>query len=193
MGDGSLHAIYHLLRMRTFRTADEIHHKREQISDACEGGEVERFEMEQVRPMVESVKRLAPDIKEMRWLTISKVGATLDNNSEGRCLKTILIVGGTAIFKRKLEPKGPLVAFGYDYFEDKAKAAGIATPRLMSYEGLWGSGEEYAYEVLNFADGNRNTQQIRDAVSAEYGPVPLGVVVEYLKALEKIDIVEEVK
>ena len=83
--------------------------------------------------------------------------------------------------------------FGYGYFEDKAKAAGIATPRLMSYEGLWGSGEEYAYEVLNFADGKRNTQQIRDAVSAEYGPVPLEVVVEYLKALEKIDIVEEVK
>ena len=193
MGDGSLHAIYHLLRMRTFRTADEIHHKREQISDACEGGEVERFEMEQVRPMVESVKRLAPDTKEMRWLTISKVAATLDNNSEGRCLKTMVIVGGNPIFKRKLEPKGPLVAFGYDYFEDKAKAAGIATPRLMSYEGLWGSGEEYAYEVLNFADGKRNTQQIRDAVSAEYGPVPLEVVVEYLKALEKIDIVEEVK
>jgi aminopeptidase YwaD len=193
MGDSSLQAIYHLLRMRTLQTVEEIHHKREQISEDCERGEVERFEMEQVRPMVESVKRLAPDAKEMRWLTISKVAATLDNNSEGRCLKTILIVGGNAIFKRKLEPKGPLVVFGYDYFEDQAKAAGIATPKLMSYEGLWGSGEEYAYEVLNFADGKRSTQQIRDAVSAEYGPVPLELVVEYLKALEKIGFVEETK
>ena len=35
------------------------------------------------------------------------------------------------------------------------------------------AGEEYAYEVLNFADGKRNAQEIRDAVSAEYGPVPL--------------------
>jgi aminopeptidase YwaD len=58
---------------------------------------------------------------------------------------------------------------------------------------LWGSGEQYAYEVLNFADGQRNAQQIRDAVSAEYGPLPLEVVVEYLKALEKIGVVEEVK
>jgi len=90
-------------------------------------------------------------------------------------------------------PKGPLVVFGYDYFAEHTKAAGIETPKLLSYEGLWGGGEEYAYEVLNFADGKRNAQEIRDAVSAEYGPVPLEMVVEYLKALEKIGILEEVK
>jgi hypothetical protein len=83
--------------------------------------------------------------------------------------------------------------FGYDYFSDHAKAVGVATPKLLSYEGLWGAGEEYAYEVLNFADGKRNAQEMRDAVSAEYGPVPLEMVVEYLKALEKIGVVEEVK
>ncbi|HTC90568.1 MAG TPA: hypothetical protein VK686_19820, partial [Bryobacteraceae bacterium] len=71
--------------------------------------------------------------------------------------------------------------------------AGITPPKLLSYEGLWGSGEEYAYEVLNFADGKRNTQQIRDAVSAEYGPIPLDLVVEYLRTLEKIGVVEQVK
>jgi hypothetical protein len=47
--------------------------------------------------------------------------------------------------------------------------------------------------VLNFADGKRNAPEIRDAVSAEYGPVPLGMVVEYLRALEKIGVVSEVK
>jgi predicted transcriptional regulator len=30
-------------------------------------------------------------------------------------------------------------------------------------------------------------------VAAEYGPVPIELVVEYLKALEEIGIVEEVK
>jgi len=97
------------------------------------------------------------------------------------------------IYKRKREPKGPLAVFGYDYFAEHAKAAGVATPKLLSYEGLWGGGEEYAYEVLNFADGKRNAQQIRDAVSAEYGPAPLEMVVEYLRALEKIGVVEAVK
>jgi len=99
---------------------------------------------------------------------------------------------GLIVFRRNSQPKGPLLVFGYDYFAEHAKAAGVVTPKLLRYEGLWGAGEEYAYEVLNFADGKRNAQQIRDAVSAEYGPVPLEMVVEYLKALEKIGAVEEV-
>jgi hypothetical protein len=113
-----------------------------------------------------------------------QLGATRSRKASGE---------GIGIYSRKREPRGPLAVFGYDYFAEHAKAAGVATPKLLSYEGLWGSGEEYAYEVLNFADGKRNAQEIRDAVSAEYGPVPLEMVVEYLKALEKIGLVEEVK
>jgi aminopeptidase YwaD len=113
----------------------------------------------------------------------SKTGGTAEGTSPD----------GRETFRRNAQPKGPLAVFGYDYFGDHAKAAGIAEPKLLSYEGLWGGGEEYAYEVLNFADGKRNAQEIRDAVSAEYGPVPVEVVVEYLKALEKIGVVAEVK
>jgi hypothetical protein len=97
------------------------------------------------------------------------------------------------VFARGTEPKGPLAVFGYDYFAEHAKTAGVTMPKLLSYEGSWGAGEEYAYEVLNFADGKRNAQEIRDAVAAEYGPVPLEMVVEYLKALEKIGVVEQMK
>ncbi|MGB2898385.1 MAG: M28 family peptidase [Candidatus Acidiferrum sp.] len=97
------------------------------------------------------------------------------------------------VFKRSATPKGPLAVFGYDYFAEHAKAAGGAMPKLLSFEGLWGAGEEYAYEVLNFADGKRHAQEIRDSVSAEYGPVSLGLLVEYLRALEKIGVVELVK
>jgi aminopeptidase YwaD len=100
---------------------------------------------------------------------------------------------GLMVFRRSAQPKGPLAVFGYDYFADHAKAAGVTTPKLISYEGLWGAGEEYVYEVLNFADGKRNAQEIRDAVSAEYGPVDLYLVVEYLRALEKIGVVTEVR
>jgi hypothetical protein len=97
-------------------------------------------------------------------------------------------------FKRSSQFKGPLAVFGYDYFDAEWTKRGHTTkPKLLEYEGLWGGGEEYAYEVLNFADGRRNVQQIRDAVSAEYGPVPLEVVLEYLKALQEIGVVEEVK
>jgi len=96
---------------------------------------------------------------------------------------------GQLVFTRNPQPKGPLAVFGYDYFADHVTAAGITTPRLLNYQGLWGTGEEYAYETLNFVDGKHNAQQIRDAVSVEYGPVPLDMVVEYLKALQRIGVV----
>jgi aminopeptidase YwaD len=99
--------------------------------------------------------------------------------------------GEGAILYRRLEaPRGPLAVFGYDYFTDHAKSAGIATPKLLSYEGAWGGGEEYAYEALNFADGRHSAQQIADELSAEYGPVPLGPVTEYLQALKAIGVVK---
>ena len=83
--------------------------------------------------------------------------------------------------------------FGYDYFTDKFGEAKAHPLKLLSYQGLRGSAEEYAYEVLNFVDGVRNAQQIRDAVSAEYGPVPLEHVLEYLRALESISVIQKVK
>ena len=98
------------------------------------------------------------------------------------------------IYKRATAPKGPMAVFGYDYFAAEWMKQGHTTkPKLLEYEGLWGGGEEYAYEVLNFADGKRNAQEIRDAVSAEYGPVPLELVVEYLKALEEIGVVGKIE
>src|SRR5262249_47395643 len=113
---------------------------------------------------------------------------------QGRFLPQTQATGdGLLIFTRSAMPKGPLAVFGYDYFEDHAKTAGVPTPKLLSYEGLWGSGEEDAYEILNFVDGHSNAQEIRDEVSAEYGPVPLDVVIEYLKALEKIGVINRAK
>jgi hypothetical protein len=47
--------------------------------------------------------------------------------------------------------------------------------------------------VLNFADGKRDAQQITNAVSAEFGPVPLALVIEYLQALARMDVVEQVR
>jgi aminopeptidase YwaD len=70
------------------------------------------------------------------------------------------------------------VVFGHDYFADHAQSVGTATPKLLSYEGVWGAGEEYAYEALNFADEKHDVQQICDELSAEYGPVPRQLVAE---------------
>jgi hypothetical protein len=97
---------------------------------------------------------------------------------------------GLLKFARNSSLKGPMEVFGSNYLTDELSKRGVSTkPKLLEYTGLWGGGEEYAYEVLNFTNGIRNAQQIRDAVSAEYGPVPLELVVEYLKALEEAGVV----
>jgi hypothetical protein len=96
----------------------------------------------------------------------------------------------TPVFRRRSDPRGPLTVFGYDYFEDRAKSAGITRPALLSYNGAWGSGAEYAYEALNFANGRRTAQQITDELSAEYGPIPLQLVIEYLRGLKTIGVLD---
>src|SRR4051812_38592955 len=105
------------------------------------------------------------------------------------------------VYRRKPEPKGPMTVFGYDYFADHAKAAKIATPKLFQERAIpeaprapeTGGPEDYACEILNFADGKRTVQQIRDAVSAEYGPVDVALVGEYLKALAAIGVLEQMR
>jgi hypothetical protein len=51
-------------------------------------------------------------------------------------------------------------------------------------------GAEYTYEALNFADGKHSVRQIAAELSAEYGPVPIELVVEYLQALKQIGVVD---
>jgi hypothetical protein len=93
---------------------------------------------------------------------------------------------GAVVFVRNAAVTGPMTVFEYDYFEDHYRGS---QPRLLSFQGLRGAGGEYAYEVLNLVDGKRNARDIRDVVSAEYGPVPLDVVVEYLRALETAGVI----
>jgi hypothetical protein len=95
------------------------------------------------------------------------------------------------VYKRNPSVKGPLSVFGYDYFSDhlgKDKAKAI---RLLHYQGLWG--HEYSYEALNFVDGIRSVGDIRNALAAEFGPLPMELVEEYLAALEQIQVIQKVK
>ena len=96
-----------------------------------------------------------------------------------------------AVYVRCPEPKGPMTVFGYDYFEDHFGRERTAALALTSFEGVRGGAGEYAIEVLNFVDGRRGVQEIRDAVAAEFGPVPLEHVAAYLSALAEIKVIAE--
>ena len=79
--------------------------------------------------------------------------------------------------------------FGYDYFQDHS-SAGARAPALLKRTGLWGAGGDYAYEALNLVDGRRTVREVRDALAAIYGPLPLAEVAEYLADLEKIGVLQ---
>jgi aminopeptidase YwaD len=183
-----------LVRLDIARLVIEIAWKRTQVS-AYDGGEIQRFAGTQLRPLVKSVTNFVGGPFERGTPTLAQIGQNFDRNGEGMSLRALNDGGESARrYRRKSNLKGPMTVFGFDYFAvEWAKRGHTTKPKLSEYEGLWGGGEEYAYEVLNFADGKRNVQEIDDAISAEYGPVPLEMVEEYLKALEEIRVVEEVK
>jgi aminopeptidase YwaD len=68
----------------------------------------------------------------------------------------------------------------------KIKLLGGGTSRLLRVQD---QGALYAYEIVNFVDGKRSVGEIRDAVAAEFGPIPVDVVADYLKACEEAKIV----
>jgi hypothetical protein len=61
-----------------------------------------------------------------------------------------------------------------------------ATPML----NVRNQGELYAYEIVNFIDGKRTVGEIRDAVSAEYGPLPVNLVFDYLQACAEAGVIQ---
>jgi len=50
--------------------------------------------------------------------------------------------------------------------------------------------ELYAYEIVNFVNGKRTMGEIRDAVSAEYGPLALTLVADYLEACAEAGVIQ---
>ena len=54
---------------------------------------------------------------------------------------------------------------------EKIKLLDSGSNRLFNVQDR---GALYAYEIVNFVDGKRSVGEIRDAVAAEYGPIPLG-------------------
>jgi hypothetical protein len=80
---------------------------------------------------------------------------------------------------RNAAVKGPLAPNG-DWVREKggASAASIAVARVPN-------SDDVTYEIVNFIDGTRTVSEIRDAVSAEFEPLELKVVAEYLDLLAR--------
>lgn len=96
--------------------------------------------------------------------------------------------GAETVYRRNDRLKGPMDGFGYSWFDDHLKKAGLGRPALLAREPVW-EGPSYGYEALNLVDGRRNVQQIRDSLAASVGPAPVEEVAAYLAVLERLGVI----
>jgi hypothetical protein len=89
------------------------------------------------------------------------------------------------VYHRNPGLKGPMDGFGYSWFDDHLKKAGLKRPALLSREPV-PDGPSYGYEALNLVDGERSVADIAAELSATAGPVPVQEVAEYLLTLERL-------
>jgi aminopeptidase YwaD len=69
----------------------------------------------------------------------------------------------------------------------KIKLLNSEATHLLSLQSL---PDLYAYEIVNFVDGKRSVGEIRDAVSAEYVPLSVELVSDYLEACREAGIIQ---
>ena len=72
---------------------------------------------------------------------------------------------------------------------------GLPLSRLSAEDAAWYRGAfpldgDQRFELVNFIDGRRAVSQIRDALSAEYGPVATATVAKYLEDLVRVGVVK---
>lgn len=184
-GPDQVDGVLDLLRAAALRRVATLIERRAAL-EATEAAILTRHHFDVERALVTSIERFTPLPSGPR----DEAAAFLDRLER--------LVGGPSpppaapsgdaalVFHRNPELRGPMWAFGYSYFEDHHRGAPV---RLLGYRGLRGAGGDYAYECLNLVNGRYTVRDIRDRLSATFGPVSLDLVLEYLRALEAIGVV----
>jgi len=90
---------------------------------------------------------------------------------------------------------GPLTYQNDDVLKARLAPERMAKIKLLNSEATplfnaQDQSELYAYEIVNFVDGKRTVGEIRDAVAAEYGPLPLDLVDDFLSACQEAGLIQ---
>jgi aminopeptidase YwaD len=137
-----------------------------------------------LNPAIDALKRQA-----------ATADAWLDSASPGSATRppTAASTDGGRV-PRRIADFGPLTFQNDDVLLDRLGRDRVRQIKLLDADSsrllnVQDKGSLYAYEIVNFVDGKRSVAQIRDEVSAELGPLPLDLVLDYLKACEEAKIV----
>jgi aminopeptidase YwaD len=186
---GDAAAIWDVVRPATVRRTGMMFERRRSL-DPVEAAILTRHHFATERAIVSSMNRFFALPADVQGAAETFIAALEQTAGPLAAAVPPASPGGRIVYRRNPSVKGPLSAMGYDYLADKAGVQKASALRLPAYRGAHGTGDLYAYETLNFVDGKRSVTEIRDAVSAQFGPVPLHLIVEYLAALESIGLVQ---
>lgn len=178
-------ALWSTMKSAALRRTATVIERRSQLPRE-EGAALVRTHLSMERAVIASMSSFAaipPEVTRDATLFIGRLEALLAPVDS----PSVATGDAALVFGRNPALTGPMSVFGSNYLRDHLKGA---WPRLPSYQGLRGAGSEYEYEVLNLVNGQRPAREIRDIVSAEYGPVALDLIVEYLRALEAAGVVQ---
>ena len=95
---------------------------------------------------------------------------------------------------RRIGEFGPLTFQNDDVLRDRLGEERLSKIKLLSagssrFVNVQDRSALYAYEIVNFVDGKKSVADIRDAVSAEFGPIPVDIVSDYLNACDEAKII----
>lgn len=181
-----------LLRRHSLERAARALARRERVSalGAAEAAGLMQVHWELEKARMESFEPFAAAPGEMRQAAAGFLDGLRKLVDEGSSPGPAPGADETPVYRRRGDLKGPMHGMGYSYLDEQLRLKRLPRPALLQHEGLWGEGELYAYEALNLVDGRRSVRQIRDRLSAFFGPVPVETVAAYLDTLEKIGVLE---
>lgn len=189
MGEDNLSSLINLMKRQALKRTSQMLHYAEDLSKE-EAENVKHYfwihEMDRFNSIAPFAK-VTDEVRDDYWKFISNLKTTIGDGKK----RDLIHEKASVIFSRNNKIKGPMSVFGYDYFSDNFDTA-KKIPALFSYSGKRGSGSEYAYEALNFVDGKRDVLEITNLLSAEFGAIPIGFVVEFLEALNSIEVILKV-
>lgn len=178
--------LWRVMRRHALERTAEVLRRKERLRGPGEVENLLRFHWAWERAAVESIRSFA----EVPDATLAEAEAFLSGlrTLAGEPAPAAASTEPDVVYRRAPEPKGPMTGFGHSYFEEKRLEKKLPAPGLALWNGLWGGGSDYVYETLNLVDGKRTVRQIRDDLSAIYGPVPIESVAEYLDLLRQIGV-----
>jgi hypothetical protein len=178
MDASSVPAVLALLRRNAFTRAGDLEARRAELTSAdAEAIAQVHWKVEAMR--VDSVEAFAPvDEQDKRAALdhLQKLAALIGVSSAPQARGA----DAALVYRRNADIRGPMSAFGYGYLADKLGSDHAGPLPLTGAQ---------AYEALNLVDGQRDVGEIRDWLSAEFGPVALDQVSAYLALLAQIQVI----